>query len=289
VAKFDPSLLRVAIIAGNGILPGEIYREMQKNKQNPLLIGISGEVSDDLRNIAAEVLSYGQLSKLFELLSKQDIKHAIFAGGITKRPDFTKLKLDLNTLKEVPTLVKIMMGGDNSILAKISDFFAKKGITIVGAHQVVPSLLAPHGIICGKPAKKLIMPVVEKAFKAAKAIGAIDVGQAAIAEDSRVIALEAAEGTDAMIHRVAQLRDSGRLSLTPKIGVLAKAMKPKQDMRADLPAIGPDTIDSVVGAGLSGIAIEAGRSLILDRVETIKRANTKKIFIIGVTLEDFPS
>ena len=104
MTEFNPDISRVAIIAGNGHLPGEIHREMLARNQKPLLVGIAGEIDEALAQQAFVILSYGQLSKLFLLLKNENIHHAIFAGGITKRPDFTKLKLDVNTLKEVPIL-----------------------------------------------------------------------------------------------------------------------------------------------------------------------------------------
>ncbi len=289
MTDFDPDISRAAIIAGNGILPVEIFREMQKHKRKPMLIGVSGEIDSDLAVHADAVLGFGQLGKLFELLKQNDVHHLIFAGGIHRRPDIKSLKMDMATLKEVPTMLKIVMGGDNSILSKIAEYFARKNIIVVGAHQLVPGLLAGKGVICGKPALKTAMPMIEKAFKAAKMIGALDVGQAAIAEDGRVIALEAAEGTDGMIRRVGELRLSGRLSAKPKMGVLVKAMKPEQDMRADLPAIGPKTIDSVFAAGLKGIAVESGHTFILEREATLKRARELGIFIVGVSAVDFSS
>ncbi|MGB7288343.1 MAG: UDP-2,3-diacylglucosamine diphosphatase LpxI [Salaquimonas sp.] len=287
MAVFDPSKERIAVIAGNGQLPCEIVRELQRLKRDPLLIGISGEIEDRLAKDASAVLTYGQLGRLFEVLKKESIRHVVFAGGINKRPDFKSIKMDMVTLKEVPTLLKIVMGGDNSVLSKISAFFAKKNVKVVGAHEVVPMLLASHGAINGNPSLKTYKPTIAMAFKAAKAIGALDAGQAAIAEHGRVIALEAAEGTDAMIDRVVQLRKDGRISVKPSNGILAKTMKPEQDMRADLPAIGPDTIRSVAAAGLKGIAIEAGHTFILEKEETLRLAGELKIFIIGVKAEDF--
>lgn len=287
MTSFDPNKNRIAIIAGNGKLPAEIFQEMNRLGQNPLLIGISGEIDDSLAKSAKECLTYGQLGRLFEFLKNEGISHVIFAGGINRRPDFKSMKMDLVTLKDVPILLKIVMGGDNSVLSKISEYFAKKNVQVIGAHEVVPSLLAPKGKIAGKVSLKSAKSVIEIAFHAAKQIGAMDAGQASVAEDGRVIALEAAEGTDAMIRRVQDLRKTGRISKKPTLGVLAKTMKPDQDMRADLPAIGPETVRSVAEAGLKGIVIEAGHSFILEKSKTLKLAAEKGIFIAGFSTEDF--
>jgi DUF1009 family protein len=284
---FDPDKNRVAIIAGNGQLPAEIKGELDRGKLKPVLIGINGEIDPALAGDAMAVLTYGQVGQLFKLLADHQVRHVIFAGGIRKRPDYSQLKMDMVTVRELPTLLKIVLGGDNSVLSKIAKYFATRKIDVLGAHQLVPQLLADEGIIAGRPSMRKLKPVLAKAREAAKQIGALDIGQAVIAEDGRVLALEAVEGTDAMIGRVAQLRAEGRLSAKPEMGILLKAMKPGQDMRADLPAIGPGTIIAVNNAGLKGIAVEAGRSLILERERTLDLARQHNIFIIGFDAEDF--
>jgi DUF1009 family protein len=119
------------------------------------------------------------------------------------------------------------------------------------------------------------------ALDAARAIGALDIGQAAVAVDERVIALEAAEGTDAMLRRVVEVRDAGRAKWSGRAGALAKRSKPQQDLRVDMPAIGPQTVDAVAKAGLAGIAIEAGRVMIAERTETVAAAERTGTFIVA--------
>lgn len=278
---FDPKQHRIALIAGNGRLPVEIMDELDQLRRHPLLVGIRGEVDPSLGERADAVFGYGQLGSLFGLLEAESIRHVVFAGGIAKRPDFNALKLDMVTLKDLPKVLRIVMGGDNSVLSKIAQYFAEKDVTVVGAHQVVPELLATNGIVCGKPVLKKVKSDVSLAFRAAKAIGGIDAGQAAIVEDGRVIALEGAEGTDAMIGRLDGLRKSGRISAKPATSILAKTMKPGQDMRADLPTIGPDTIRAAADAGIGGVVLEADRTFILEREKTIRLANSKGLFILG--------
>lgn len=276
---------RIAIIAGNGVLPVYIRNELLKSGKSPMLIGVHNEIIPKLEKHADAILTFGQVGKLFKILTENNVDRVIFAGGITKRPDYKKLKLDFLTIKEMPRLLKIVFGGDNSVLTKISTYFETRNIKVVGSHEIVPNLLAPSGVITGKFSKRATMPAVLLAVEAAKTIGELDIGQAAIAEDGRVVALEALEGTDAMLERVASLRSSGRLNSNPKMGLLAKMLKPKQDMRADLPAIGPKTITKAAKAGLKGIVIEAGKSLILDRDATVAKAKELNIFIYGYEYE----
>lgn len=271
----------IAIIAGNGVLPIYIRDELISSGQTPILIGVHNEITSKLEKHADAVLTFGQVGKLFELLKTNNVERVIFAGGITNRPDYKNLKLDFLTIKELPRLLKIVFGGDNSVLTKISKYFESRNIKVVGSHEIVPNLIAQKGLIAGKFAKRTALPTIRLAVEAAKAIGALDVGQATIAEDGRVVALEALEGTDAMLNRVALLRKAGRLHSTPKVGVLAKMLKPEQDMRADLPAIGPKTVVQASKAGLKGIVIEAGKSIILDLQATVKKADELNIFIYG--------
>lgn len=153
------------------------------------------------------------------------------------------------------------------------------GIRVAGADDIVPSLLAPQGPIAGPQPDRACRADIEAARAAAIAIGALDIGQAAVAVGGRVVALEAAEGTDGMLERVAQLRASGRIRKTG--GVLAKCVKPRQDRRIDLPSIGPGTVDRVAAAGLSGIVVDAGASLILDLAELSDRAEKAGVFVLG--------
>lgn len=280
--SFDPKTDRVAILAGGGGLPGEILNGLADNKTlTPLMIGIRGEVDPDMAEKADRVLGYGQLGTLFDLLSQENIRHVVFAGSIDKRPDWAAIKPDLTTLKELPNLVKIAFGGDNSVLEKIAAFLAKKDIDLIGAHVLAPQLLCPEGILARRLPKKNFAATLAVGMKAAKMLGALDAGQAIVAEDGRIVALEGAEGTDAMLERVCQLRRIGRLPKASSTGILIKAMKPGQYEHADLPTIGPRTIERVKAAGLAGIVVEAGRSLILKREETVKAAKRASIFILG--------
>ncbi len=283
---FDPERHRVAIVAGNGVLPHEVFRELYLAGRDPLLIGIAGEYEPQNDDPAIAILTFGQIGSLFSLLEKNRIGHVIFAGGVTRRPDFRNMKLDLMTVKELPRLLKIVLGGDNSVLGKVAAFMETRKVAVIGVHQALPELLADEGAIAGRPSVKQYGRTIELCFEAAKAIGRLDAGQAAICEDRRIVALEGAEGTDALIRRVAELRASGRLSAEPGASVLAKVMKPEQDMRADLPAIGPDTITALNEAGIHGIVLEAGKSLILERKQTLALAKAARIFILGRTVEE---
>jgi DUF1009 family protein len=272
----------LAIICGYGSLPLEIARGAEEAGRRPFLVGIEGEAPSEISQWPHEFLSWGQVGRLFRILRQRDIREVVFAGGIHRRPDLLKLKLDLGALLTLPEALVFMLGGDNTVLSGAIKLFEKRGIAVLGAHQIAPGLLAGHGRIAGrKPTSRELANIV-LAFSACKSLGKFDIGQAAVAEANRVVAVEGVEGTDALLERIAHMRSIGRMPAKGKNGVLVKTMKPGQDMRADLPAIGPRTIEGVVKAGLNGIAVEAGHAIILERKATLAAAEAAGIFIHGI-------
>jgi len=155
------------------------------------------------------------------------------------------------------------------------------GARVIGVQDIIPELLAQTGPLGAIEPDKDDWKDIEVAAAAAVALGRLDVGQGAVAVGGRVVALEGPEGTDAMLARVAALRTEGRIS-TRRRGVLVKLCKPQQDLRADLPSIGASTIEGARAAGLAGIAIEAGRALVLERSATISQATEAGIFVTGI-------
>jgi hypothetical protein len=156
-----------------------------------------------------------------------------------------------------------------------------RGIKVVGAHEIVPELTAGEGPLTATRPNQSDWRDIQAARTAARAIGALDIGQAAVAIGGRAVALEGIEGTAGLLDRTRELRGHGRLAGKAR-GVLVKCAKPGQELRADLPSIGPQTIEAAHAAGLAGIAVEAGRSLILEGPATIARANALGLFIVGL-------
>ncbi|HSG96006.1 MAG TPA: UDP-2,3-diacylglucosamine diphosphatase LpxI, partial [Afifellaceae bacterium] len=154
------------------------------------------------------------------------------------------------------------------------------GVTLVGPLAVAPELALPEGLVAGSDPSTDLRADLARAAKAARAIGKLDIGQAAVAVDGRVVALEGAEGTDGLLERVTRLRDTGRIAKTG--GVLVKCMKPTQDPRLDLPGIGPKTAAAVRRAGLDGVAGDAGRALLVGRAETIAAFEDEGLFLVGL-------
>ena len=274
-------IANVAIFAGRGSLPLELAGYLRKIGHEPFIVGIEGEVEPWISDYNHELFVWGTLGRFFKHLKNNNIKQIVFAGGVT-RPTLRFRDMDWGGVVSLSKVMAFMVGGDNSLLTGLIKLFDQHGVKVVGAHEIMPDLLTPSGLLFGRKPSKKAMTNIEKAFEACKVLGSLDIGQAAVAVGGRVVAVEGIEGTDGMLERIASMRASGRLFEDGKHGVLVKTMKPDQDMRADLPAIGPQTIEGVINAGLKGIAIEAGHSLLLEKEETLAKAKNAGVFVYGL-------
>ena len=182
----------------------------------------------------------------------------------------------------MPTIIRALAGGDDSLLTKVIRLFEVEGYRVVGIKDVAPQLLASSGVLGKVQPSQGDWRDAELALRATEKLGELDIGQAAIAVGGRVVALEGAEGTDAMLQRCAELKRIGRIRSKGRAGVLVKTAKPNQDLRVDLPTVGPMTIDLAAAAGLAGIAVEASGALIAEKEETLKKADNAGLFVIGI-------
>lgn len=272
----------IAIICGYGSLPCEVAEGAIAAGRHPFLVGIEGEADASIEAYDHRYMNLGQFGALLKLLRERDIREIVMAGGVHSRPEVFSLKLDWGAISSIPKAMAMLLGGDDSLLTGLIKLFQDHDIAVLGAHQVAPQLLAAQGVIAGKKPGQKDMANIVLGAAACHALGKLDIGQAAIAEAGRIVALEGVEGTDGLVQRIVDLRASGRMPKKGKNGVLVKRMKPNQDQRVDLPAIGPQTVVSVKEAGLCGIAVDAGRSLILQKEKTLQLAKEHKIYIYGL-------
>lgn len=273
---------RLALIAGNGSLPGQIADALLETGRDFRIVAIKGEADELTRKRASAELGWGEIGRLYRFLSASDCDQVLLIGGVSARPDFTSIFGDFGTLKRLPTILRALAGGDDSLLTKVIRLFEVEGYKVVGIRDVAPHLLAASGVLGKVQPKKTDWRDLELALKATEKLGELDIGQAAVAVGGRVIALEGAEGTDAMLERCAELKRSGRVRSKGKAGVLVKTAKPNQDLRVDLPTVGPRTIELAVAAGLAGIAVEAQGALIAEKEETLQKANAAGLYLIGI-------
>lgn len=274
---------RVGIVAGGGSLPVEVAASSAELGYPPFVILMEGEADRllELRRYEHETLALEAIGSLLPLLKRHRITHLVLAGEIKRRPRLTRLRPSLSLLAVIPIVVKALARGDDGLLKVVARGLETRGIKVVGAHEIVPNLVAAEGLLTKAAPRTSDWRDIEAGLAAAKAIGALDIGQAAIAVGGRTIALEGIEGTAGLLDRAKLLRGHGRIAGKTR-GVLVKCAKPGQELRADLPSIGPQTVEAAHAAGLAGIAVEAGRSLILEGPETISRANALGLFIIGL-------
>ncbi|OHV85342.1 LpxI family protein [Ensifer sp. LCM 4579] len=276
---------RLAIIAGAGALPHHVAEAARRQGEDPFIIALSREADADWTGFDHSTLAIGDFAAISRTFATEGIDRVVLSGAVRQRPEWRDIRPTLKTLAKVPSVLRTLVsGGDDAVLRMAMQLIEVSGARIIGAHEVVPDLLADAGPIGAHAPADKDRRDIAAGMAAAEALGALDVGQGAVAVGGRVVALEGAEGTDAMLERVATLKAGGRVSARRR-GVLVKLCKPQQDERADLPAIGPSTVAAAEAAGLAGIAVEAGRALVVERSEVVEAANRSGLFIIGIERE----
>lgn len=273
---------RLAIIAGGGLLPLHVAEAARTHGENPFIIALANESERDWSSFDHTTLGIGNFKAISGTFRDAGIGRVVMSGAVRRRPDWRDIKPTLKSLVKIPSVLRTLLsGGDDAVLKMAIELIETNGARVIGVQDIVPELLAEIGALGARMPGTEDEADIEAAEAAAIALGHLDVGQGAVAVGGRVVALEGPEGTDAMLERVARLKADGRIS-SRRRGVLVKLCKPQQDLRADLPSVGPSTIKSAQAAGLAGIAVEAGRALVLDREEMIALANEAGLFVTGV-------
>lgn len=271
---------RVAVIAGGGELPRELVNGLTAAGHPPFVIIVGGEDRTGLTDGDHTVLELEEYGRLLPVLRAARATHVVMAGSVSRRPRLRAIRFSIGLVKLLPGIVWGLGRGDDALLKVVVRHIEAAGIRVLGSHQILPDLLAGTGALTRARPAAAMEAGIAAAFAAARAIGALDIGQAAVAVGKRVVALEGVEGTAAMLARVRDLRASGRISMPG--GVLVKCAKPGQELRADLPTIGPDTVVEAHEAGLTGIAVEAGRAIVLRQADVIATADGLGLFVVGI-------
>lgn len=268
---------KLGMIAGSGMMPVEIIKHCNDNNIDIFVVGLepfaNEEQLKDAPHIFAKIAEAGKMMKAFKA---NNVENIVLAGGI-KRPSFKEMIPDWEGMKIVAKLAVKKMSDDNMFRA-VMDEIEKRGFRVVGIEEVVPEMLFQEGIYGKTKPTSDDMDDIQRGVTVAKALGAVDVGQAAVVQEGMVLAVEAIEGTDMMLSRASILKKPG------KAPVMVKVLKPGQDMRVDLPAIGLQTIEQLKKYGIKGIAVEAGGILLIEKEAVIKMADKEGIFIIGLKL-----
>lgn len=277
----------LAIIAGGGALPTTLAEAAVAQGRGVHILGIRGEADETINRFPHTWLKWGEVGKLFATLEDHGCRDLVIIGAVT-RPDLANVRFDFGAIRNLPFLLSLGVGGDDHVLASVVRFLEGKGYRVYGAGEVAPELLAGEGTLGAKSPSQEDRADMQTGFRVVAALGRLDIGQAAVVVKGRVLAVEAAEGTDAMIARCAELRKGASGRRRGLAGVLVKAPKPGQEERVDLPTVGPDTVESAAQAGLAGIAVAAGHVLIADRPATLDAANAHGLFLFGQKLPRVP-
>jgi DUF1009 family protein len=270
----------LAIICGGGSLPFAVADTVQKQGRDVVLFPL--RESADPQRVGVfrhHWVRMGQFGRFCRLARQEGCRDVVLIGAVT-RPGVWQLRPDFSTLLRLPRILKFFRGGDNHLLSRVAGLLNDQGFRLLGAHEVAPEILAPEGSLGAQQPSPDNLEDIEYGMDFLHAIGPFDVGQAVVVTGRHIIAVEGVEGTDAMLERVADLRAGGRLRSSG--GVLVKAPKPSQDRRIDLPTIGPQTVERTVRAGLSGIAVVAGSTIVAEAERVGEAADSAKIFAVGM-------
>ncbi|CAN5292829.1 LpxI family protein [soil metagenome] len=272
---------KLGLIAGGGNLPLEVAQDCLAVGRPLFVIRLKGFADAAIAEFPGADIGIAELGKCFKTLKREGCKSVCFAG-LVSRPDFRALRPDLRGIAALPRVIAAARHGDDALLRALLGEFEREGFKIEGVHQVAGSLTLGEGPL-GKVSPKLEHEAdIQRALEVARAIGKLDVGQGAVVVRGLVLAVEAQEGTDAMLRRCAELPAALRGSPEAPCGVLAKTPKPIQERRIDLPTIGLATLHRAAKAGLAGIVGEADGLLVVDREAVISAADDLGLFVLGV-------
>ncbi|WP_237154682.1 LpxI family protein [Oryzibacter oryziterrae] len=274
----EPDRPTLGIIAGGGDVPAIVAAAAAASGRQVCLFPIVGEAGKGVEVYPHHWVRWGEIGRLFDLMAREKVGDVVICGAVN-RPDFSAIRVDLGAVLSLPKILSFMVGGDDTVLKNVVRFLEDRGYRVVGAHEIAPELVGGDGDLTRtKPSRDALEDIL-RGSEASLLLGGLDIGQAAIAIGGRVVAVEGIEGTDELIGRIADLRKRGRLKASGRSGVLVKRAKPQQDLRVDMPTIGPRTVTAAIEAGLAGIVIESGRVMIVDRLETIRLADAGRLFL----------
>ncbi len=267
-AKIGP----VGMIAGNGSFPFVFLEAAKRAGLNMIVVAHEGETDPAVETLGFSIrwVRLGQVGAIFETFHKHGVHHAAFVGGIRK-PKLFELRPDWKGMKILGTLARYH---DDEALKALAHEFEKEGITIVASTFLVPTLTATEGVLTKRSPSEREREDIRVGLDVSRIIGEADIGQCVVIREKVVVAVEAIEGTDETIKRAGRIAGPGT--------VVVKVAKPNQDLRFDLPSVGPETIRVMQEAGSTVLAVEAGKTLLFDRDRTIDLANAAGIALVGV-------
>lgn len=277
----------LAIIAGWGRFPFHVAERAKARGYRVVVLGINGEADPELAKVvdALHWTSPVQLGRIARLLKAEKATVAVMAGGVRKEKMFGRLPLLIVRFRPDWTTFKLWFHGladkkDQTLLASFASFLEREGgARVAPCSEIAPDLLGVKGTIAGREPGESDLADLAFGYRTARELARLDIGQTVLVKERAVIAVESIEGTDNAIQRAGEFCRSGGFTL-------CKVARPAQDMRFDVPTIGPRTVENLARAGGRAIGYEAGRTLVLDVEETIRQANALGVVIHGLDDQD---
>jgi DUF1009 family protein len=273
----------VGLIAAGGVMPFAVADSLIARGMDPVLFALKGACdSEAVQRFRHHWISVGQLGRAEKLFRAENCRDLLFIGSLV-RPALSEIRLDWATVRAIGRVWAAFRGGDDHLLSGIGRILEQDGFRMVGIKDVAPDLLMPAGCItCAAPDENAVADIA-RGREVLRALSPFDIGQAAIVIDGHVVAVEDIEGTDGLLARVARLRAEGRIRAKAARGVLVKAPKSGQDLRFDLPTLGPRTVEGAAAAQLAGIAVVAGNTIVVEPQVMIEAADAAGLFVTGVS------
>ena len=271
---------KLGLIAGGGALPVSVAARCEAEGRPVFLVRLAGFADAHLARYPGIDAGIAEFGKILSALKKAGCTGVCFAGTVS-RPDFKTLKPDLKGAALLPGIIAAATKGDDALLRKILSVFEGEGYVIEGADDILGGETLPGGALGAVQPTEAQLSDLRKALHVAEKAGELDIGQGAVVCDGLVLAVEAQEGTDAMLVRVAGLPADLRGSAADRKGALGKAPKPIQDLRVDMPVMGARTIEMAAAAGLAGVGGVAGKLILIDKAGLIEAADRAGLFVWG--------
>ncbi len=264
---------KIGLIAGFGKLPIAFAKAAARKNISVVAVGIVGEANPELEKYVDSFywISVGKLDDIIKTFTNEKIKEVVMAGAITKTVMFTGIEVDDRVMRILSSLED---RNDDSLLVAVANEIEREGIAVKDSTTYLGCLLPDEGCLTARQPTESEMADIRFGMKMAKCIGELNIGQTVVVKDLVVLAVEAIEGTDEAIRRGATLGGEGV--------VVAKVTKPKQDLRFDLPAVGVTTITIMAEVGASVLAVEAGKTIILEMEKVVDLANSSGISIVAM-------
>jgi DUF1009 family protein len=284
-ASSDATLGPLGIVCGAGTFPIAVAKAVQQRGRPVVLLALRGFADASVECFPHEWMPFGAFGTSVKLARKHGVHDLVVIGSVL-RPKLFDFRLDWTTLRILPRLARLYRGGDDHLLSGVASLLDDYGFHLMGVHEVAPELMIPAGVLGAHRPSAEDESDITLGFDLLRALGPFDIGQAVAISGRRVLGVEAAEGTAGLLSRLAEMRKSGRLMLPERAGVLVKAPKPGQSRRIDVPAVGAETVAQAAAAGLRGIAVEAGGTIVPDAAALVRAADQAGLFLVGVPLRE---